>query len=365
MEEKDAAERALMVRAPASLTASRMPVQELLGQVAVIQEVMQTVMQKDVHYGKIPNTPKPTLYKPGAELLNLTFRLDAEYESHESWDGDHLTVKSRCTLYHIPSGDRLGSGEGMCSTKESKYAYRKGERKCPKCGGGPIIKGKEEYGGGWVCWKSRGGCGSKFGDGDKSIESQNPDRIPNPDLADQYNTILKMANKRSLVAATLNVTAASDMFTQDLEDIARHQAPEPEPPKPQRKATRKSAKGSPERSPVVSDNIDQPAYDIDPKEDVRLSQVRLSPKERAAVEASPPSEGFGDEDPDRKITEDEWKELLLPACYKRATEIGVDGSAVRDFLLAEFEVERPGHLTLSQLRDALPMVRHLKREDLG
>ena len=349
MDEKDAAERALMVRTPASLTASRMPVQELLGQVAVIQEVMQAVMKPEVHYGKIPGTPKPTLYKPGAEVLNLAFRLDAEYESHESWDGDHLTVKSRCTLYHIPSGDRLGSGEGMCSTKESKYAYRKGERKCPKCGGGPIIKGKEEYGGGWVCWKSRGGCGRKFDDGDRSIESQNPDRIPNPDLADQYNTILKMANKRSLVAATLNVTAASDMFTQDLEDIARHQTPEPEPPKPQRKATRKSATGK---------------TAIDPKEDVRLSQVRLSPEEREAVEASPPSEGFGDEDPDRKITEDEWKHLLSDI-YKRADIVGVEGHAIRDYLLATFEVERPGHLTLSQLRDALPMVRHLKREDLG
>ena len=40
----------------------------------------------------------------------------------------------------------------------------------------------------------------------------------NPDIADCYNTVLKMAYKRALVAATLNATAASDIFIQDLDD---------------------------------------------------------------------------------------------------------------------------------------------------
>jgi hypothetical protein len=34
---------------------------------------------------------------------------------------------------------------------------------CPKCGViGAIIKGRPEYGGGWVCWTNKGGCGAKF-----------------------------------------------------------------------------------------------------------------------------------------------------------------------------------------------------------
>ena len=37
--------------------------------------------------------------------------------------------------------------------------------------------------------------------------------------ADLANTILKMACKRAMIAMTLNVTAASDIFTQDIEDI--------------------------------------------------------------------------------------------------------------------------------------------------
>lgn len=338
MDERDAAERALMVRAPASLTASRMPVQELLGQVAVIQEVMQAVMKPDVHYGKIPGTPKPTLYKPGAEVLNLAFRLDAEYESAESWDGDHLTVKSKCTLYHVPSGDRLGSGEGMCSTKESKYAYRKGERKCPKCGASAIIKGQEKFGGGWICWKRKDGCGAQFKDGDKSIEGQATGRIPNPDLADQYNTILKMANKRSLVAATLNVTAASDMFTQDLEDIERHREPEAKPEPPKRKTSRSTPKD--EQHPV----------------DPEVLPPDNSPEDK--------TQGFGADTPDRKLTKEEQKSLWGTA-YGKAKEESVKatGDVIMRKVLDSLNVSRTDEMTEALAHEAMIMIKHWKDEE--
>ncbi len=35
---------------------------------------------------------------------------------------------------------------------------------CPECGEAAVIRGKEEYGGGFVCWKKQGGCGRKFQD---------------------------------------------------------------------------------------------------------------------------------------------------------------------------------------------------------
>lgn len=200
-----------------------LPAHAIRAQVNLIQEVMKEVMIKDVHFGIIPGTPKPSLYKPGAEKLCLTFRLDPQYESVERFIGEHLFVKSKCTLYHSTTGRRLGSGEGSCSTKESKYAYRKGSRICPKCGKETIIKGKAEFGGGWLCFGKKGGCNAKWPDGAKEIEDQNTDRVANEDIADQYNTVLKMANKRSLVAAVLNVTGASDIFTQDIEDL-----PQPE-----------------------------------------------------------------------------------------------------------------------------------------
>lgn len=212
---------------PEGQVGDALPASAIKAQVQLIQEVMKTVMHRDEHYGTIPGTPKPTLLKPGAEKLCLTFRLDPQYESTERFLGEHLFVKSRCTLYHSTTGRRLGSGEGSCSTKESKYAYRKGQRICPKCHQETIIKGKQEYGGGWLCFQKKGGCGAKWPNGAQEIESQNTERIPNEDLADQYNTVLKMANKRSLIAAVLNVTAASDIFTQDLEDMPR-EVPTPE-----------------------------------------------------------------------------------------------------------------------------------------
>lgn len=199
-------------------------INELCAQVTKIQEVMNKVMHKDEHYGVIPGTNKPSLLKPGAEKLCLVFRLDPQFESFEQRDGDHLTIKSKCIMYHIPTGMRMGSGEGSCSTKESKYAFRNATLACPECGKDAIIKGKAEFGGGWLCFKKKGGCGSKFPD--DQFAGVELGKVAADNLADQYNTVLKMANKRALVAAVLVTTAASDIFTQDMEDITPPDAQE-------------------------------------------------------------------------------------------------------------------------------------------
>jgi ribosomal protein L37AE/L43A len=191
-------------------------VDEMVAQIDKIHDCMRRAMREGEDYGVIPGTgSKPTLLKPGAEKLCLMFRLAPDPQSVESWDGAHLTVKSKIILMHIPTQEIWGSGEGSCSTKESKYAYRMAKRICPRCDNETITRSKD---GGWFCWRKRGGCGAQFPEGDPTIEGQKIGRIPNPDLPDQYNTVLKMADKRGLVAAVLNVTAASAIFTQDLED---------------------------------------------------------------------------------------------------------------------------------------------------
>lgn len=208
------------VRSATEIEMAERSVDAIVAQRHKVQDAMKRVMKEGEHYGTIPGTNKPTLYKAGAEVLMSLFYFDPEYESVDTYHGQppymHLTVKSKCILYHSPTGRRLGSGEGSCSTMEEKYAWRKGGHTCPDCGVGAIIKGKAEFGGGWLCWKKQGGCGSKFPDSQFIGE---PGRIPNDNLPDLYNTVLKMANKRALIAATLNVTAASDLFTQDLEDM--------------------------------------------------------------------------------------------------------------------------------------------------
>lgn len=215
------------VREPASestalVARQDITVSELVAQSNVIVEAMKVAMTEGVHYGHIPGVNKPTLLKPGAEKLLVLFRLSPEYDSEKIWHDDgHLTVSTKCALHHIPTGLKVAEGEGLCTTRESRYAYRTGGRTCPECSNDSIIKGKEEYGGGWLCFKKKGGCGVKWDDDTeqaKEFEEANLDRVPNPDLPDTYNTVLKMSDKRALLAAILNGTAASDVFTQDMEE---------------------------------------------------------------------------------------------------------------------------------------------------
>jgi len=206
-------------------------VEEVVARVNKVHEVMRRAMVDGHHYGTIPGTPKPSLLKPGAELLCVMFRLDPQYTVSTERVGAHLTIASTCTLYHVPTGQRVGSGMGSCSTRESKYAYRQAKRACPKCGAEQINRSKFPPRGaprdtepGWYCYAKAGGCGQEFAVDDPAITGQVTGRVENEDVADQENTVLKMANKRSLVAAVLNVTAASDIFTQDLEDLP-HESP--------------------------------------------------------------------------------------------------------------------------------------------
>ena len=202
---------------------------ELVKRLDVIRDAMNTAMKKDVDYGVIPGTNKPALLKPGAEKLSVLFQLDVQITNEKAWDGDHLTVNSRATVFHAPTGSRLGFGEGMCSTREAKYAWRVAKRICPQCGAAAIIKGKQEYGGGWLCFKKQDGCGAKFSDGDDQIEKQTTGKVPNPDLPDLWNTVLKMSEKRARVGAVLAVTGASALFTQDVEpDDVSSSAREPQ-----------------------------------------------------------------------------------------------------------------------------------------
>lgn len=198
--------------------------EDVADRVAQIQKVMQEVMREDVHYGVIPGCKKPSMYKPGAEALSVTFQLDPEYDiEKEDLGNGHRGYTITCTIYSIVTGKRLGSGVGYCSTMESKYRYRNAAKVCPECGGEFIIKGKVEYGGGWICFKKKGGCGAKWADGALEIESQKVGKVDNPDIADQYNTVLKMSKKRAYIDGTLTVTGASDIFTQDIEDMKEFQ----------------------------------------------------------------------------------------------------------------------------------------------
>ena len=207
---------------------------------AVVDFVRQ-VMVRDTDFGVIPGTDKPTLLKPGAEKLNTLFGLSSRFiivEKETDWTGaahdgePFFYFVYRCQLWR---GDWLmADAEASCNSMEKKYRWRKAERVCPECGKSAIIKGSAQYGGGWLCWKKKDGCGTKFQDNDKRITDQEVGQVRNPDIADQVNTLQKMAQKRALIAATLLAVNASEFFTQDIEDMAIEgdytvRNPEPEP----------------------------------------------------------------------------------------------------------------------------------------
>jgi len=167
--------------------------------VNLIQEVMKSVMKKDVHYGTIPGTQKPTLYKAGSEKILSTFRIAVELDVEDLSFTDcfRFRVKARGVL---PSGEVVGCGIGECSTDEEKYKWR------------GIV------------------CAAEF---DNTPEDRRRIKYAKPtnynsngvvqqvrtNPADLSNTALKMAKKRAQIDLTLTATGASDVFDQDIEDL--------------------------------------------------------------------------------------------------------------------------------------------------
>ena len=171
---------------------------EIRQRVNLVQEVMQGIMKKDTHYGTIPGTPKPTLYKPGAEVLCVTFRVAQEYQIEDLSTPEMARYWVTCIGVHQTTGIKLGEGVGECSSGEEKYKWRGAI--CP-----------EEFD-----LTPENMRRVKFSKYRGSVEKKAQVRTEAADLA---NTVLKMACKRAMIAMTLNVTAASDIFTQDIEDL--------------------------------------------------------------------------------------------------------------------------------------------------
>jgi len=200
------------------------------------QQIVHSTMIPNLDYGIIPGTSKPTLLKPGAEKIAKLLGLSDQYEildKAEDWDKPLFRYLIKCRLIHLASGSIISEGLGECNSMEGKYRWRDAKRKCPYCGAEAIIKGKVQYGGGWICYGKIGGCGEKWPDGDPEIENQEIGKVENEDIYSQVNTILKMAKKRALVDAALSAGRLSDIFTQDVEDIGhietKEQAEEADP----------------------------------------------------------------------------------------------------------------------------------------
>lgn len=164
---------------------------------SAIVRLMEEVMKPGIDYGKVPGTPKPTLFKPGSEKLLSMFRLTVKPEVEDLSTPDTIRYRVRLTIAD-ESGLFLGEGVGEASSAESKYQWRKA-----------------------VCVEEWDATPEDR----RRIKWQKGDRAPysiqqvRTEMEDVANTVLKMAKKRAQIDGVLTVTAASDVFSQDAEDL--------------------------------------------------------------------------------------------------------------------------------------------------
>jgi hypothetical protein len=159
-------------------------VSEIRKRTHAVQEIMRGVMKEGTHYGTIPGTPKPSLWKAGAEVLCMTFRLAPLLESR-------VTVDDPEGEWSYTSFKRDGSiVNGTC------VGFFEVEASC-------TIQGPQ----GEVLSRCSARCNNREA------------KFRSLSMFEIRNTIQKMAEKRAFVSAVLMATGASDIFTQDLEDV--------------------------------------------------------------------------------------------------------------------------------------------------
>ena len=214
----------------------------------------KSILKMDLDYGVIPGTPKPSLYKPGAEKLRFVYGLGSEQECIEKivdLDRPYIDYTYRCTI-KSKQGQILAQCEGCCNSMEPKFGYTwKPLDKLPigidvsklpsKLSRKRItefdfaIKKAETTGpygkpqAHWNKWKAAIQSGiaikhsiQRYG---KELDEWEMDeavilyRTVNPNVISMKNTIMKMAQKRAFVGAILVATGASEFYTQDIEDM--------------------------------------------------------------------------------------------------------------------------------------------------
>jgi hypothetical protein len=179
---------------------------EIRAQVNRVQEVMQAVMKKDTHYGTIPGCKQPSLYKAGSEVLLSTFRIAVSLRVEDLSTPDEIRYRVYAIGTHQATGIVMGEGAGECSSSEEKYKWR-ASICADEFNETPVDRRRVKY--------KKGGYEKGSWNKNAIVRLEQIRTEP----ADVANTVLKMAKKRAQIDMTLTTTAASDCFTQDIEDL--------------------------------------------------------------------------------------------------------------------------------------------------
>lgn len=176
-----------------------MPVAIMKERILAISSLLKDVMKEgiDRDYAVIPGTGQKSLLKPGAEKILVLFGMSASFDTTDLSTDIESRYRVQCNI-QSKRGDFLGSVSAECSSFEEKFAWRacKGEMEWNDT---PEVQKR-------LCYKS----GTN---GEYTIRQIRTSK------ADSAQKCLMMAQKRAMVGAVRMVTAASDIFTQDLEDM--------------------------------------------------------------------------------------------------------------------------------------------------
>ena len=178
----------------------RTGIANLKAMLAVLETLHTTVMKRGIDYDTILGTPKPTLLKPGAELLVRFFSLVPDTRIVKRMEKIEIDIPyfqydaecRLCNKYEI----YLGNGIGSCNSGEPAYAFRwVFESELPE----ELREKKDELRANTLNGQTLYKIGS----------SRN-------DIFGAVNAIQKRAKKRAFVDAVLGVIGADRVFTQDM-----------------------------------------------------------------------------------------------------------------------------------------------------
>lgn len=216
------------------------------------------VLQENIDFGVIPGTgDKPTLLLPGMEKLMRALNAVPEYIERaviRDYQRPLFHYEYECRLIDAETGIAIpgGRGLGLCTSAESSFAWRwVSADKVPTGMDKATLEQRNatlfefkftvekaettgKYGKPAAYWKAfqdaiQAGTAravTKKTSTGKDMEGWEIGgvsyRIPNPDIFDQVNAILKRAKKRALGDAIKGAASVSEFFTVDVEDFARY-----------------------------------------------------------------------------------------------------------------------------------------------
>lgn len=168
---------------------------------AAVKKYVSELMTQGIDFGVIPGTnDKPVLLKPGAEKLCSFFGLRTKFiavEVMQDWERGRFAYWFKCQLFY--QGELVAEADGACNSLEKKYRWMSRYENT-------------------ITEEERGRVAKKETRRSRDGKPYTVYQLENDDPYSLVNTLIKMAQKRALIAATLIATNASDLFSYKHED---------------------------------------------------------------------------------------------------------------------------------------------------